>query len=226
MKDFMPDGNYFDRIMQLKHDFMTMCIAGSEIRPLLRALGCRYVSDDGASRPAGPFTICTPPQPDVLDEPIVRDVLQQALRFHVRTGLMHDGDSFSLLQGLYVNNRFHDCLANVDDAYALAALCTEVADETTVSHVLPDGTYEYPCLWLLLNEWLKPETNIPKQPSKKEVLRLFFGDAWYELCVEHTGIEDWELPGIVNNTKPPFRPGLLRIELEPTAIGLPSLDNA
>jgi hypothetical protein len=195
------DPVYAARIAELVATYITNGYRGSPA-PLFTALGCHSIV-----RNLGDWSIVTPAAPDPCNEVLIRNVLLQVLRNSAQISLIDQATKFSMLHGLSLNHRWHDCLSSEDDAYCLAALCLWHAVDR--NEIAPDllvirGVVEL-MLLVLLEEWVQADLPLF---TVSEIGRALFGEAWYQFSVDLAGVWNIHVPQIVYTTRPLFQPGL------------------
>jgi hypothetical protein len=181
------------------------------LEALTVALGCSTIRRDGTT---GIWSTTASPNPGVEHEQLVSDTLIRALQAQMhRLGSTYCG--LSILGGLVTNDRWRRCIGNADDAYAMATLLVLFTDgmfSTVNDPFLP-----------ILNGWISSEVPITKYPGPRSLSELFFGRAWRSIVLEADDINGWEIPTLIQSTRPPFVPGLLAVSADVEVYALPPI---
>jgi hypothetical protein len=201
---------YAERIADLVNMYIINYCGQSSV-PLLQALGCRYLKNELGSTT---FPIVTPVQPDPSDELLVRSTLLLALRSYANNQMQDIYEAFALVNGLYAQDRWRECLKNPDDAYCLAFLCASLTSSDLDPYFQTGGGTERPCVCLLLNDWLQPDVPFEEPPSISDISHALFGEAWFNFSVEQSGVDFRQVPAVMYLTRPRFIAGLLSEQLE------------
>jgi hypothetical protein len=202
------------------------------VSPLLEELGCRIPWFGGGSfcqssaYELDTWHIRIPEQPNPCNEYVILEALRQSLAYAVSNDMPLHADSFSLLHGIYQNQRWRSFLECADSAYCLAALC---AEQTLLGGGMRDMALtgeDSGATWLLsiLNEWLRPSVKYGELPPLADLCCALFGEAWYPLSVEVDNTPDYEVPTLIYLLRPAFRPGLVSARLVSEPAVLPALD--
>lgn len=233
-KPAIVDPAYADRIAVLVEGHLGINAPDDVISPLLEALGCRTAWFKAGSfgetvdKNGSGWYIRMPAQPDPHNEPLIREVLQNALGYYVANGLCHHPDGFALLHGIHQHERWRDSLNSAEGAYCLASLCAAQALLDGGMQTMQLTGADSGATWLLaiLNEWLRPAKPYVEMPLFADLCGALFGDAWYQFAVEHAGVDDTKVPKLIYATRPAFKPGLVAAQIEAVAVVLPALDCA
>lgn len=179
------------------------------IQPLLEALGCRV------EHPSGTFVA-----PSASDEGVVRDALFKALQSVSNTGGFF-GDSFAILDGLALNERWRGLLQSQETARCLVETILVFAQ---FQFDFPGDNCQHVArnVLVILNGWLNPPVLLTAVPSHQAVTRAFFGDAWCNLIADDLHMSQIMLNHLIESAAPPILEGLLPgIAIEP--LPLPAL---
>jgi hypothetical protein len=200
------------------------------------ALGCPTMQAQGTSR-----VIRYPDISGAENEPLIRDVLKQALAY---VATKAKGSSTRFIDGNYIlvllseKDRWLDCVQCADDAYALMILLQRFAVVSDMITNPPDPTapltleIDYfrqvgaPRVATLLNGWLKPVVPFSDACASLTIdvlRRSVFGDAWCDLVLTDD-IPDFFGDDLILSERPPFMPGILPDQLEQPNAQLPTLD--
>jgi hypothetical protein len=196
------------------------------MEPLFKAFGCHFTEQDGSRG----WIISTPHPTDTDVEGIVRQALKSILTVRSRNDWVDESDSMALFDVLGINDRWRECLLEVDTAHCLVAMLVEFAAIENPARAYHAINLELaqivaPLVLKILNDWLSPAKPYEKLPPPSELARLFFGDFWPEFALDPDVLStDFRaLPKSIRTMCPPFIPGLLPAHLEPIATDLPSI---
>jgi hypothetical protein len=170
--------------------------------PLTETLGCRTLE------PNGRWHERVLEQPRLEHEPLVRTTMVKALIMHMDldpAAHVHYNDVLSLADGLVKKHRWQECLTSIEGAYALADALLQLS----ISEFQDSRDDIEPALCALLNEWIRPSVSWTAYPDTPELLRVLFGNAWYDLTLAFEDLDEWGLLELVHQARPLFSPGVL-----------------
>lgn len=215
------DPAYAGQIAELVATHITSGYRGLSHVPLLTKMGCRSVVRD-----RGSWSVSAALATNPANEALIRSVLLQALNRIADTQLRFQADNFALLHGLSQDLRWRACLTTADDSFSLAALflwhAIDRSDASDASKIFRENATR----WLveMLNEWIHPSVPYAKCPDIMEIGSALFGEAWLQFCVIGAGVRSLDIPDLVYNTRPPFRPDLVSFNLDTADVYLPAMD--
>jgi hypothetical protein len=223
----IPGKDYAETIEELvkkskKHHSRTPFEQGPTEK-LLLALGCRCM-DTGRRECLS--EVYSPP---AEYEQLVRVTLKEALHRCFENNILtwESRDAIALLDGFTKNDRWRDCLEDVDSALELTRLLVAFTHGVKAGGVFnSDVPLRYavlPAACALLNTWLGRHEAFVGVFGAAEVARALFGDAWCDLALD-SDAASVKVAKMITLHRPPFVHGLLPDGIETAAEDLPSLD--
>jgi hypothetical protein len=216
--------NYEERIASLveKHITNRPIAPYLSTADLVSALGCRNIGDPNRLQ-----AFDVPEQPNPEYEALVVSTLLLTLHSHLARPAYNSHDGLAIIDGLMRNQRWRECLKDLDTAYAFAILLSDGSlapdDRKPVD---PDTnlnlkrTVEIDAR-IALQDWIPNVVHPLVQPRR--LVKAMFGEVWFDLVVVGLDIATHHLPDAIKGLRPPFSPGLLPPHLEPVVLPLPAL---
>jgi hypothetical protein len=197
-------------------------------------LGCKRM------RMCGGAEIFGLTQPAACHESSVSLALLQFLRSQMRTEArcVYWEDEISIMDGLARNERWRACLADMNDAYDLAALFLRFsraywrgADKysteamTVLRREVEQGAFE------AFTDWVAPGSTKERNwepgewtPEPLSIARTLFGVAWCSMVFTESNASAVDVEAAMRFFRPPFQPGLVPAQIEAAPLSLPELD--
>lgn len=195
----------------------------TSIAPLTAALGCTFLGYQNQI-----FEVHKAEQPSLEYESLVAGTLVSALEAHATVvALYGDEDelapeTISILDGLSRNDRWRSCLQDEGRSYDLALALLLMSAESEGSNLIGKlYAMTAPGVVNMLNDWLAPASPLTAIPPAGELARAFFGDVWCEIALVEGGAE--VIVPAIRLQRPPFKAGLLSIDMNVHAVPLPTL---